>query len=63
MRFDGEMGYAEMVAAPVMDNDLNVEMNFGGGTMGAIAMLPTICPNCGYMMFFEPRVLDIIEDE
>lgn len=59
--FDGEMGYAEMVAAPILDIDLNVEMNIDGGTTGAIGMIPTVCPNCGYMMFFEPRIVGILE--
>ena len=59
--FDGEMGYAEMAAAPKMSTDLDVELNINGGTTGAIGMLPTVCPNCGHMMFFEPTVVGIVE--
>jgi hypothetical protein len=55
------MGYAEMVAAPIMGADLHVKLNFGGGPTGVVGMLPTICSNCGYMMFFEPTTLGIVD--
>jgi hypothetical protein len=59
--FDGEMGYARMIAAPIMGADLQVELNIGGKTTSVIGMLPTVCPNCGYMMFFEPTTLGIVD--
>lgn len=61
--FDGEMGYAQMIAAPIMGTDLQVELNIGGSTTSVIGMLPTVCPNCGYMMLFEPTTLGIVEGQ
>jgi hypothetical protein len=59
--FDGEMGYADMVATPIMGTDLHITLEFGGGTTGVIGMLPTVCPNCGFMMIFEPTTVGIVE--
>lgn len=58
--YDGEMQCGDIVVASHLPTDRRIP---AGVETGAMGMVPVVCPQCGYMMLFEPVVLGLLEGD
>jgi len=54
------MQCGDIVVASHLPTDRRIP---AGVETGAMGMVPVVCPQCGYMMLFEPVVLGLLEGD